>query len=331
MSNKVEYFEYKIKVGDTFSNIIFKMFGYGMSDNRYAEKKDYLLTINPHITNPNSIKAGDILYLDILPSFPKSMSKKQSIRPSAANSPKISANKEVKSITTHVNPQDMENFWALSWLEQNSNYLTIPGGIAMSANENLLSGGNIGLINKVSDHFADYKSGTITKGQYDYRRKITLDKLKQNIGPMEKLLFGKNTTHETIRIARSGGIPATANIERNANRLNQLAKVGKAGGIVLVGVGLTASCMQIAKTKSSHEKNEIFVETIASTVTGFGVSAVVGLFLVSNPIGWGTAIVLAVGTTALSYGTGKAARFIYDTSGSEIDLVSGSGIGKICK
>ncbi len=57
-----------------------------------------------------------------------------------------------------------EMFWALSWLEQNSNHLVIPGSIAMGASENLLSGGNIGLITDVSDHYADYKSGRITKG-----------------------------------------------------------------------------------------------------------------------------------------------------------------------
>tara|TARA_B110000211_G_scaffold84768_1_gene99282 strand:- start:591 stop:1538 length:948 start_codon:yes stop_codon:yes gene_type:complete len=315
MSYNVKTFEYKIKAGDTLSNIIFKMFGYRMNDNKYSDKENYILSINPHITNPDLIKTGDILRLDISPSVSKTPPPKPPI----------------KFVTPQVNAQDMENFWALSWLAQSSNYLTIPGGIAMSANENLLSAGNIGLINAVSDHYADYKSGRISKGQYDYRRKVSLDKLKKNIGPFEKWIFGKNTTHESIRIARSGGIPATSNITLNANKLNRLAGLGKAGGIALVGVGVTASCMQIAKAQNSHEKNEIFVETIASTATGVGIGAVVGLYLVSNPIGWGTAIVLAAGSAALSYGTGKAARFIYDTSGSQIDLVSGSGVGQICK
>ena len=63
----------------------------------------------------------------------------------------------------------MESFWALAWLEQNSNYLTIPGGTALGASGNLLSPANVGLINAVSDHYADYKSGGISKGQYDYR------------------------------------------------------------------------------------------------------------------------------------------------------------------
>ena len=257
MINQVKYFEYKIKTGDTFSNLIFKMFGYSMNDRRYAENKEYLLTINPHIKDPDFIKAGDVLHLDILPSLPKPLVKKQSNSTSTDNSPKINeihTNNQIKSVTKHVSPQNMENFWALSWLEQNSNYLTIPGGIAMTANENLLSGGNLSLINSVSDNFANYKSGIITKGQYDYRRKVALDKFKQNIGPMEKFLFGKNTTHETIRIARTGGVPATQHITRNANRINRLASLAKGGGIVLTGVGVAASCMQIANSQNSHEK-----------------------------------------------------------------------------
>ncbi len=333
-NGNVEYFEYKIRAGDTLSRVIFNMFGYGMNDSRYSESEDYLLTLNPHITSPNLIKAGDVLRLGVLPPSVKPTIKTESVL-LPITKPEIKQNKtkvkKTKFIITPVNSQNMENFWALAWLEQNSNYLTVPGGIALGTNGNLLSPGNISLINAVSDHYADYKSGRILKAQYDYRRKLSLDRLKVNIGPFEKWLFGKKSTHESIRIARSGGVPATANITRNANKLNRLATLGKAGGVVLVGVGLTASCMQIAKTKNIHEKNEIFVETIASTTAGVGIGAVVGLFLVSNPIGWGTAIVLAVGGAALSYGAGKVARYSYDKSESRIDFVSGSVVGNICQ
>ena len=89
--------------------------------------------------------------------------------------------------------------------------------------------------------------------------------------------------------------------------------------------------MKIANTKNIQKENEIFVETITSTVVGVGVGTVVGLFLVSNPIGWGTAIVLAVGSTALSYGVGKGVRYGYDKSGMRIDFVAGTGVGSICQ
>jgi len=60
---------------------------------------------------------------------------------------------------------------------------------------------------------------------------------------------------------------------------------------------------------------------------GYGVT----IFLISNPIGWGTAIVLAVGSVAVSYGLGKSVRYLYGTHGKEIDLVEGTGIDRICQ
>jgi len=140
-------------------------------------------------------------------------------------------------MTQSVHPNDIENFWALAWLEHNANYLTIPGSMALGAAGNLLSPGNVGLINDVSDQYAKYKLEKITKAQYDYRRKKALDQLKRNIGPVEQLLFGKNTTHESIRIARAGGIPATAHIAKHADRLKHQGSMSKAGGLVLADVG----------------------------------------------------------------------------------------------
>ncbi|PCI10905.1 MAG: glycine zipper family protein [Thiotrichales bacterium] len=293
------------------------MFGLVLNDTRYAETVRHLLALNPQIKNPDRIRAGDMLRLGVLPLFPQA-------KPPAALPPPV-----FMSQSNH--PGDMEGFWALSWLQHNANYLTIPGGIAMGASGNLLSLGNVSLINEISDHYADYKTDKTTKGQYDARRKKALDQLKKNIGPMEKLLFGKHTPHQVIRIARAGAIPATAHITQHAGRLKRLGAMSKHGGIVLAGVGLTAACLQIASTTDTQEKNEIFVETITSTAVGLVAGHVVTLFLISNPIGWGTAIVLAVGSVAVSYGSGKGVRMLYDAFGKEIDLVKGTGVDRICK
>lgn len=315
------YYEYKIKNGDTFSGIIHSMFGCVLNDTRYAEAVRHVLALNPQISNPDRIRAGDMLHLGVLPVTPQP--KPPTIaRPSQIKPPAF--------ITRSVSPNDMESFWMLSWLEHNANYLTIPGSIATGAAGNLLSPGNVSLIKKVSDHYADYKSEKTTKSQYDYRRKQALDQLRKNIGPVEKVLFGNKTTHQSIRIARAGGIPATAHIAKHADRLKNLGTVSKAGGVILMGVGLTAACMQIANATDSKEKNEIFVETITSTTMGVGLGAAIGLFLISNPIGWGAAIVLAVGSTATSYLAGKGVRYLYDTYG-EIDFVEGTGTGRMCK
>jgi len=140
-----------------------------------------------------------------------------------------------------------------------------------------------------------------------YGHKQALKQLT-NTESVEWILLGKNNLANGICIAQTGGIPATDNIAKHAGRLKNLGAMSKHGDIVLVGVGLTAACMQIANTTDTKEKNEIFVETITSTAVGGIAGAVIGLFLISNPIGWGTAIVLAVDNTATSYGLGKLAR-----------------------
>jgi len=88
-----------------------------------------------------------------------------------------------------------------SWLEHNTNYLTIPESIATGAASNLLSPGNVNLINEISDHYADYKTEKTTKGQYDARRKKALDQLTKNIGLM------KNCCSTSIRPITSFALP----------------------------------------------------------------------------------------------------------------------------
>ena len=133
-----------------------------------------------------------------------------------------------------------------------------------------------------------------------------------------------------IRVAYQGGVPATRNIQMHANRLAQMSSYGKYGGYLLAGVEVAASCKQIADTGSRLEKNEIFVETIASVGTGW-LAGGLALFLVSSPVGWGTAFLLAAGTVVASYTIGKTFRFAYTTYGNKVDLVNGVGVDQICQ
>lgn len=331
------YYEYMIQPGDTLSGIIFKMYDIGYGDMRYAKVVENLLLLNPHIKNPNVIKSGDILrlseespHVNVLAS---PFSSKPGFQMATINDLqcKIAPQTVHSLISEPIQIYDRANFWALSWLEHNSNFLTNPGGIAIGATTTLISKENIGLINDVNDLYAQYKLGELSKNQYSYARRLKLDQLKKNFGPFEKRLFGGKSTHQAIRIAKGGGVPANANIAKHVGRLNQLSKTAKVGGIVLTGVGLTASCMQIAHTNDSQKKNEIFVDTLASTTTSVVAGAVVGFFLVSNPVGWGTALVLAAGSAAVSYGAGKVAVAAYDTYGQRVDFVNGLGVSSICR
>ena len=152
------YFEYRIRGGDTLSAIISKMFGYAPGDSRYAGALAHIKALNPHIKNPNRIVSGELLRLGVIPQG-NTIAK---IAPKTQK-PLLSSTLTTPSfMTANVAPEDIDNYWALSWLEENSNYLTIPGSIALGANGNLMSPGNIGLLKEVGNLYAEYKNGTIT-------------------------------------------------------------------------------------------------------------------------------------------------------------------------
>lgn len=223
---------------------------------------------------------------------------------------------------------ERQRLWAMAWAEH-SGWLTAPGGVALGATSALLNHGNLDLLRQIGEEYAKYRQsgGSITRGQYDYRRKVLIERFAQNMGPVERLLFRGATTSQAVRIARAGGVPHDHHIQRQVGKLRLLSSLASKGGILLAGVGIAAACAQIAGAAGQGKKNEIFVDAITSTFVG----AALGLFVVSNPIRWGTAIVLAAGSAAAAYGAGKLAGWAYDTRGREVDLVSGLGVDRVCR
>lgn len=221
---------------------------------------------------------------------------------------------------------EKEQVTALAWLAHNSNWLTVPGGIATGSATAMLNSGNRQLLTDISNLYADYKRGEITRTAYHARRTAKLDQFRRNIGPLfERLLYPKKGVHGAMRQGIRLLPPQISQTE--VARLRRIAGHAARGGVVLTGIGVAAGCVEIAHARSLQERNEIFVETVASTAAGF----VAGLFIVSSPIGWGTAIVLAIGSSAVSYGAGKFASTAYNLWDDGVDLVNGTGLGKICR
>ncbi|MBL4607129.1 MAG: LysM peptidoglycan-binding domain-containing protein [Pseudomonadales bacterium] len=329
-------FMYTIRGGDTLSSLAGRFYGantYGSP--RYKTALQHLLYFNPSIKDPSQIKIGQLLLVVPFPSeihvaqickAPEDYYKQQTSLPAHRLLP-------TTPMQSGVDAEKDSLVWALGWLEHNYNFLSMPGGAALGSAGNLLSQGNIALLGQVNQLYADYKSGksNMTKGQYDYARKKLLDNFKRNIGPVESILFGNKTTHETIRIARGGGFPASAKITDEISRLNRFASLAKGGGVILTVVGLGVSCRQIANEHDRQKKNEILVESIGSVGASTAISFGIGLFLISNPIGWGTALVLATGTTVLSFAAGQEFKKLYSSNFKEVDIINAINVDLICK
>jgi hypothetical protein len=307
------YYEYAVQPGETITTIIHKLYGWSPPTRRYGEILDTIKALNPEVPKLQDLWPGTVLRV--------------SDRASA-----VAAPPGPLFLSASPDPAERRQMWAMAWAER-SGLLLAPGAVAMGTAANLLSEGNLALLRQVGDEYAAYKAsgGRITKGQYDHRRRVLVRQFADNTGPMEKLLFNGARTQEEIRIARAGGVPYDANIQRQVGRLRQLGKAAGAGGILLGGVGVTAACYQIAHTVSQKERNEIFVEALTSTLVGAGTGAAISLFLLSNPVGWGMALLLATGSAAATWQAGKWAAQVYNTSGSTVDLVSGLGIDRLCR
>lgn len=215
-------------------------------------------------------------------------------------------------------------------MQERYNWLAIPAGVGIGTLGNLTSAGNTALVKQVEALYAQYQRGHITKGQYDGRRRKALQQFTAKVGPFEKVLMGGRTTPEAIRINRLKGIPATHNIRRNVARLSRMSSLATKGGVLLSGAGLYVSCRNIAGASDRHEKNEIFVETMASTAMGAATSAVIFFALVSNPVGWGVALGLAAGSAAAAFAAGVGAKIVYNNREEKLDLVAASGIERLC-
>jgi hypothetical protein len=230
--------------------------------------------------------------------------------------------------------QQQDMFWALSWLEDAWGSASTGAGVTFASMGILLgdsSRGNIKKLAEIEEVYKKYKSGTLTRGQYDYRRKKVLDTVAKNLGPVEKLFFKGKKAQESMRISRKGGVPATAALRSNTLRLEKLSKVASKGGSVLTVVSLGVACHQIASTASAAKKNEILVETAASTVVGVIGGAAISLLVFATPVGWVGSLVLAGGASLASNLVGKGFVGIYKSNFSDVDLVSNLGVNKVCK
>ncbi|WP_221797092.1 LysM peptidoglycan-binding domain-containing protein [Oceanobacter mangrovi] len=334
-ANTMQPIVYVIKPGDTLGRVIFNYYGVPMNSPRYQTLLKLIMATNSGLENPNRIYAGKTLLL-----FPEDYGHRagQCTIEDALNADKLMSQQTFyapmlqryqNNLPTGTNEQ--EAFWAMSWLQENYDFLSLTTGVGLTSLGNMTSEAHSAIIRQVDLDYKAYKQGQITQNQYNYRRQQSLALYKDKVGPLEKVLLKGKTAREAIRINRSRALPASANIDRHLAHLGKLSKVAANGGPLLTIAGGAMSCYNIAHANTTQEKNEIFVETIVGATTGTAASGALALFLISNPVGWVMGLTLAAGITAMSYGSGKLARYGYTKLGSQPDFVTSSIVGDVCR
>jgi len=316
--NNYQYF-YPVVKGDTLSQVLYKV--YGMNNLRtMPETIDKTLKLNPFIKNPDLIYPNQLIFLT---QFPEKGIQTFQAQPREILAP---LNKQ----WVELNEQEQDNFVALSWLQNNWNFLSGLGGTTLGAGSTLLNRGNIQPLQNIATLYEQYKAGEITKNQYSYRRSLSLAKFKGQIGPFEKLLYGNKSPNEVIRISRTKAIPATKLITDHVDELAKMSKWASRGGVVLSVAGLGVACAQIASEDNQHKKNEIFVESLGSFFVGGAVGATLAAVFTLTPMGWGVALVIGAAGAVSSYAAGQGTKHIYNAVGNNVDLVGHLKIGTVC-
>jgi hypothetical protein len=345
--NAYEPVLYYVKPGDTLSQIITSYYDirYGTSEYDYALLQ--VLYHNKHISNPDFIQPRQVISLvPMTPRFGLSMctesdAKQQDmsalIQKAKSTPTSVMAFTPSDSLTQQFissipqDPQEREVFWTLAWLQSNYDFLSTSAGAATNVLGGLTGEQNNALIREVENIYSQYQKGALTKSQYDYKRQQLLKSYSQRVGPLfEKAVFNGQSTQQAIRINRTKALPANANILKYGQRLNTLSKLASKGGLVLTGVGVAKGAYDMCQASSRQEKNEIFVETATSSLTGLVAGAILTTVLVTNPVFWGGVLILGVASAGASYYIGKGARRIYSTSGQDIDLISITKADAIC-
>src|SRR5690606_5049672 len=180
--------------------------------------------------------------------------------------------------------------------------------------------------------YEDYKMGGRTKGQYDYQRHKTLQRLKTNLGPTNLLLNGTQSPNEVLRISRRAGTEPTQAITQQINRMKSMSKVAARGGVALSVVGLGIACHEMSLTDDVDRKNDIFVETVGSIAGGVfgGAAAAIGIALMVTPAGWIGALVIGAGSVIGGLVVSQGARSLYDATGRNVDFVNSTGVASLC-
>ncbi|ROQ21188.1 LysM domain-containing protein [Marinimicrobium koreense] len=319
ISSETDVIVYQIQPGDTLSAIVKRYYG-PMNPQQQQDWIQRIVANNRSAKNANTIYAGQLLKLDVPRQY--------------CAAP--------KGFPHHLSASDdwfitLNNHWAsASPAEREVTSLLTPlimgGSSAKLAALDRTFKNNAPLLREMVENYESYKAGDLTKGQYDYRRRKLVSQLSQKLGPTQWLLNGTSDLSEVLRITRKAGAESVAPLKQQARKLVSASKLASAGGIVLTAVSLKMACDQIAEAESKAEKSGILVETITATAVGLGAAAGVSIAVAfaSTPVGWVASLVIAAGVAAVSYGSGRAARNMYDSLGTPIDLTTATGVSMLC-
>jgi len=305
-----------VQSGDTLSGIISQY--HTDTTSKMSVLLQQVLADNPNITNADHIHVGQLVAIrTVVPQMCMG-----AIEPSGVS--------EIKQLWNLMDTISQDNIKQTSGI-YNTLSLGMSGtGTALFTLEHTLKS-NMGALNGIPDDYAKYKRKEITKYQFDKLRSQKLNSYAHRIGPgIESLIYGEGEIKEAFKLTPGRAIDATKPMVHHLNALKTIGHAAEKGGFLLMGLGLVASCFEIAETESLPEKNEIAVKTLTSTFIGVAGGYLLGIYLVATPMGWFTALGWGLISAGVSMGLGEKAGSYYKSNFTDINVINALGISRVC-
>jgi LysM repeat protein len=318
----VETVVYQVQPDDSLSAIVQRYFGRQASAQTRALLQQ-VVAENPHIKNANLIYPGQFIKLNVPLQYCPA--------PDSYMTPTFGFDGNQDWFSP------LQSNWVTASKDEKSMQLALAKFMLGSGAANLAMvdrtfKSNSPLLREMVENYEAYKRGDVTKGQYDYRRSKLVRELDANLGPTSRLLNGRRGSSEVLRVSRRANTVPTEPIMQQINKMNRLSRVASRGGVALSVVGLGIACHEIAQADTAKKKNEILMESLGALSGGalYGLGVGFAAVFFATPAGWVAALALGVGGVLVGYGSGKAAKSLYNTSGTKIDLVESLGVSGLC-
>lgn len=303
---------YTVRSGDQLLKIAYEHYGMDAMRRDREAILERIARNNPQIKDPDKIWPGQVI---MLPSG----------EPQGVAPPQIC--RAAVPVTQHLARQQPATLDLLSWIdtekaldygvEATDGFADLVGKAVRKAKPH---------IQKVALEYYRKDAGMITKGEYDYRRRASLQKAEKQLGVLRPLIYPRRRVSEVVRIKPHAAM-RTHRVMQEVDTMARISKVMSRGAVVLklVDAGMKIQKYNAATTR--EEKTAVVVDSAGDMVgSTLGAAAGVALatVLLATPVGWlGVGLAMAGGIAGGEAGEYLAdvlsKDLLYDQHGNRID------------
>lgn len=157
--------------------------------------------------------------------------------------------------------------------------------------------------------YQEYKSTDMTRGSYDYKRRVLIRKVDHSLGPLRPLITPGQLSREVIRV-KPQAIHKTAQIEAEVKQLNRITKLAKHGGVILKIAEVGGKAVEIHHAPGNARRTDILIDFVGGAAGAAG-GAVLFVAVFGTPAGWvaiGGMVVASAVTGAVGEQVAKSVR-----------------------